>query len=103
MIETESCTSAVTGGELCSRIDGGSSLRPCFGPGGDVADPDISLVDEAWLAGGDLLDVIRATGNRDGWTEGEVICMYVCMFVCLYVLYIYIYIHRDFVELGSSV
>ena len=29
-------------------------------------------VDEAWQAGGDLLDVIRATGNRDGWTDDEI-------------------------------
>ena len=36
-------------------------------------DPSTSPVDEAWLAGGDLVDVIRATGLRDGWTEDEIL------------------------------
>ena len=36
-------------------------------------DPSASPADEAWLAGGDLVDVIRATGFRDGWTEDEVL------------------------------
>ena len=36
-------------------------------------DPSTSPADEAWLAGGDLIDVIRATGFRDGWTEDEIL------------------------------
>ena len=70
--ETESRTSAVTGEELCSRSDGGSSPRPFLEPGGAAVDPSTSPVDGAWLAGGDLLDVIRATGDRDGLIEEEV-------------------------------
>ena len=70
--ETESCTLAVTGRELCSRGEGGSSSRPFLEPGGAAVDPTTSPVDEAWLARGDLLHVIRATGDHDGWTEEEV-------------------------------
>ena len=41
--------------------------RPFLGHGGAAVDPFTSPVDEAWLAGGDLLDVIRATGLR--WVD----------------------------------
>ena len=46
--------------------------RPSLGPGSDAVDLSTSPVDGAWLAGGDLVDVVRATGDRDGWTEDEV-------------------------------
>ena len=55
------------------RGEGGSGPRPFLDPGGPAVDPSTSPVDEAWLAGGDLVDVVRATGCRDGWTEDEVV------------------------------
>ena len=70
--ESESYASVAAGKALRSGGDGESDPRPCPGSGNDAADPVTSPVDEAWLAGGDLLDVIRATGTRDGWTDVEI-------------------------------
>ena len=46
--------------------------RPRLAPEGMAADPSAPLEIEAWRAGGDLIDVIRATGLRDGWTGDEI-------------------------------
>ena len=69
---TESCDTSVTAVDRSPRGEDGSGPRPFLDPGGPAADPSISPVDEAWLAGGDLVDIVRATGCRDGWTEDEV-------------------------------
>ena len=67
-----SCDTSVTAVDRSPRGEDGSGPRPFLDPGGPAADPSISPVDEAWLAGGDLVDIVRATGCRDGWTEDEV-------------------------------
>ena len=73
MTHTESCGSSCTAiaRSLWSGRD--TAPRPYLDPGGPAIDPSTSPVDEAWLAGGDQADVIRATGLRDGWTEDEVL------------------------------
>ena len=54
--ESESYASVAADEALRSGGDGESGPRPCLGCGNDAADPVISPIDEAWLAGGDLLD-----------------------------------------------
>ena len=63
---TESCGSSCTAIARSPRGDCDTAPRPYLDPGGPAVDPSTSPVDEAWLAGGDLVDVIRATGFRDG-------------------------------------
>ena len=70
--EYESCASATADEALRSGSDGESDPRPCLGSGDGAADPVTSPADEAWLAGGELLDVICATGTRDRWTDAEI-------------------------------
>ena len=70
---TESCGTSVTAVDRSPRGVSGSGPRPFLDPGGPAVDPSTSPVDEAWLAGGDLVDVVRATGCRDGWTEDEIV------------------------------
>ena len=68
---TESCGTSVTAIDRSPRSGDGTISRPFLGPGGPAVDPSTSPVDEAWLAGGDLVDVVRATGLRDGWAEAQ--------------------------------
>ena len=70
---TESCDTSYTAVARSPRGGDGTASRPYFDPGGPAVDPSTSPVDEAWLAGGDLVDVVRATGLRDGWTEDEIV------------------------------
>ena len=70
---TESCGTSVTAVDRSPRGEGGSSSRPFLDAGGPAVDPFTSPVDGAWLAGGDLVDVVRATGFRDGWAEDEIV------------------------------
>ena len=46
--------------------------RPGLAGGADTADSPDQIGTAAWRAGGDLIDVIQATGLRDGWTDDDV-------------------------------
>ena len=70
---TESCGSSCTAVARSPRSGRDTAPCPYLDPGGPAIDPSTSPVDEAWLAGGDLVDVIRATGLRDGWTEDGIL------------------------------
>ena len=70
---TDSCDSSCTAVARSPRGRRAAPPRPYLDPGGLAADPSASLAGEAWLAGGDLIDVVRATGFRDGWTEDEIL------------------------------
>ena len=69
----ETCGSSCTAIARSPRAGRDTAPRPYLDPGGPAVDPSTSPVDEAWLAGGDLVDVIRATSLRDGWTEDEIL------------------------------
>ena len=70
---TGSCDSSYTAVARSPRGGDDTAPRPHLDPGGPAFDPSTSPVVEAWLAGGDLVDVIRATGLRDGWAEDEIV------------------------------
>ena len=70
---TDSCDSSCTALARPPRGRRAAAPRPYLDLGSRAADPTESPGDGAWLAGGDLIDVVRATGLRDGWTEDEIL------------------------------
>ena len=69
---TDSCDSSCPAVACSPRSRRAAPPRPYLDPENLAADPSASPTGEAWLAGGDLIDVVRATGLRDGWTEDEI-------------------------------